>query len=342
MINLIGNAVKYTKTGRVILQAGAAQWESLQSARLRFEVKDSGPGIREEDLGRIFKPFEQLTNQPVGEAGTGLGLAISKQYVELMGGTLGVTSDPGTGSVFYFEIPMAVLPAEEMHADPHHGRVIGLEEGQARYRFLIVENQPENRLLLYNILEPLGFDLREAVNGKEALEIFAQWHPDLIWMDMRMPVMDGIEATRRIKATDAGARTKVIALTAHALEDERREILASGCDDFIRKPFRNSEIFDALSRHLGIRFKYADESLLTAEKESGQLSADQLYKLPRELTDELLKVVELLDSSRILGVIGDIGSIDQDLGVQLRCMAENLQYKELLQVLDNLAARRTL
>ncbi|MDX9971589.1 MAG: ATP-binding protein, partial [FCB group bacterium] len=295
LINLIGNAIKYTETGGVILHAGVAQWEPPQFARLRFEVKDSGRGIRVEDMERIFHPFEQLANQPVSEAGTGLGLTICKQYVELMGGQLGVTSEPGAGSVFHFEIPVAVLPAEETLAEPHRGRAIGLEEGQPRYRLLIAEDQPDNRLLLYKLLEPLGFDLREATNGQEALEIFEQWHPDLIWMDVRMPVMDGSEATRRIKLTEAGARTKIIALTAHALEEERREILASGCDDFVRKPYRDSEIFDALANHLGIRFQYAVESPATAETKTSELNVEQLRKLPRDITDRLSKAVELLD-----------------------------------------------
>ena len=340
MINLIGNAVKYTKNGGIILHADVVKWETPQSARVRFEVKDSGPGIRAEDLEYIFQPFTQLAGRPVAEAGTGLGLAICKQYVELMGGQIGVASEPDMGSVFYFEIPVAVLPAEVTPAEPRHGRVIGLKEGQPRYRLLIVEDHPENRLLLYKLLEPLGFDMRDAANGQEAVEIFEQWHPDLIWMDVRMPVMDGSEATRRIKQTEAGAHTRVIALTAHALEEERQEILASGCDDFIRKPYRDSEIFDALARHLGIRFRYAGESRPTGEKKAGKLTVDQLYELPGDLVEELSKAVELLDGPRILEVIRHIGDLDHTLGDRLRCMAENLQHKELLRVLDSLATKR--
>ena len=339
LINLIGNAVKFTKAGGVILRAGVVAWEP-QPARVRFEVIDSGPGIPEKELGRIFQPFEQLADQPVAEAGSGLGLTICKQYVELMGGQLGVTSEMGKGSVFYFEMPVTVLPDVEMPAVALHGRVTGIEEGQPRLRLLVVEDQPENRQLLYKLLEPLGFELREAANGKEAVEIFEKWHPDLIWMDMRMPVMDGSEATRRIKQTEKGARTKVIALTAHALEDERREILASGCDDFIRKPYRDTEIFDALAKHLGIRFRYADDHPPTAERAGCELTADRLYKLPRDLTDELLRAAELLDGARMLEAIRRIGDLDHELGELLRCMAENLRYKELLKVLDTLTGKR--
>lgn len=336
LINLIGNAIKFTQTGGVILHAKVAHWESQQSARIRFEVKDSGPGIRTEDLERLFQPFVQLANQSIRDPGTGLGLAICKQYVELMGGQLDVASEPGRGSVFYFEIPVAVLPVEETPAAPPHGRVIGLAEGQPRYRILIVEDQPENRLLLYKLLEPLGFDLREAANGKEAVEIFEQWHPHLIWMDMRMPVMDGKEATQRIKLNEAGKYTKVIAVTAHALEDERREILAAGCDDFVRKPYRDSEIFDVLAKHLGIRYRHSDADSSAAGITTGVLTADQLRKLPRHLADDLLKAVQLLEGPRILDVIGRISDLDHELGERLRCMAENLQYKELLEILRGL------
>lgn len=339
LINLIGNAIKYTKTGSVILHAGLAQSTSPQSACVRFEVKDSGVGIRAADVERLFQPFVQLADQPEATAGTGLGLAICKQYVELMNGQLGVTSEPGRGSVFYFEIPVAVLPVEVLSVAPHSGHVIGLEAGQPRFRLLTVEDQLENRLLLSRLLEPLGFDLREASNGQEAVEIFEQWHPDLIWMDVRMPVMDGSEATRRIKRTAAGARTRIIALTAHALEDERREILASGCDDFIRKPYREWEIFDALTRHLGVRFRYADEYPAPVGENAGELDAGQLCGLPAELTNELLQATELLDGPRILDAISHIRNVAPELGEKLWRMAENLQYKELLRVLDGMAKR---
>jgi len=247
LINLIGNAIKFTESGGVSLRAEVAKQESTQLAQLRFEVEDTGIGIREEDREIIFSPFEQKIDQPLAETGTGLGLAICKQYVEFMGGQIGVTSEPGKGSVFHFEIPVEVLPpSKDIITELEHKRVTGLAEGQGRYRLLITEDHPENRLLLRKLLEPLGFDLREAVNGKEAVALFEQWRPHLVWMDIRMPrmpVMNGLEATRRIRESDAGAQTRIVALTAHALEEERREILEAGCDDFIRKPYRDTEIF---------------------------------------------------------------------------------------------------
>jgi len=337
LTNLIGNAVKFTESGRVSLRAEVAKQKSTHLAHVWFEVEDTGIGIREEDREIIFSPFEQKIDQQLADTGTGLGLAICKQYVEFMGGQIGVTSEPGKGSVFHFEIPVEVPPlSKDIITELEHKRVTGLAEGQGRYRFLITEDQPENRLLLRKLLEPLGFDLREAVNGKEAVALFEQWRPHLIWMDIRMPVMNGLEATRRIRESDAGANTKIVALTAHALEEERREILEAGCDDFIRKPYRDTEIFEALAKHLGVRFLYAEEQEPAAATEEEELDVAQLKKIPQDLIEKLREAAVLLDDQHCLKVAGMISDHNHELGERLRCMVENLQYKEMLAVLDNL------
>lgn len=337
LINLIGNAVKFTESGGVCLRAEVVKQESTHLAHVRFEVEDTGIGIREEDREIIFSPFEQKIDQPLAETGTGLGLAICKQYIKFMGGQISVTSEPGKGSVFHFEIPVEVLqPSKDIITELEHKRVTGLAEGQGRYRLLITEDQPENRLLLRKLLEPLGFNLREAVNGKEAVALFEQWRPHLIWMDIRMPVMNGLEATRRIRESDAGAQTRIVALTAHALEEERREILEAGCDDFIRKPYRDIEIFEALAKHLGVRFLYAEEQEPAAATEEEELDVAQLKKIPQDLIEKLREATVLLDDQHCLKVAGMISDHNHELGERLRCMVENLQYKEMLAVLDNL------
>ena len=342
LINLIGNAIKFTASGGVSLRAEVAKWESPQLAQLRFEVEDTGIGIREEDREIIFSPFEQKIDRPLAESGTGLGLAISKQYVEFMGGQIGVTGEPGKGSVFHFEIPVEVLPpSEDISTELQRGRVTGLAEGQGRYRLLITEDKLENRLLLRKMLEPLGFDLCEAVNGQEAVALFEQWRPHLIWMDIRMPVMNGLEATRRIKKSKAGDHTRIVALTAHALEEERREILEAGCDDFIRKPYRDTEIFEALAKHLGVRFLYAEEQAPAAAAGEDELDVAQLKKLPPALIETLQEAAVLLDDQRCLKVAGMISDHNHELGERLRCMVENLQYKEMLTALDNLIRRES-
>jgi CheY-like chemotaxis protein len=333
LINLIGNAIKYTKTGGVIFRAMVAKKETLDRALLGFEVEDTGPGIREEDRERIFAPFAQLGEQPPTEAGTGLGLAICKQYVELMGGAIRVASAPVKGSIFHFEIPVAVLPDEAIPTEPQRGRVIGLAEGQPRYRLLIAEDHPESRLMLHKMLAPLGFDLREAVNGKEAVALFEEWHPHLIWMDIRMPVINGLEATRFIKATEAGTGIKIIALTAHALEEEQREIMAAGCDDFMSKPYKYEEIIDALTKNLGVRFVYEEETTSSAAAAAQQPDTASLAALPKGLMDALEHALGRLDIGGVDRTIGDIRAHDSSLGDALAAMAKDFQYSNILQLI---------
>jgi CheY-like chemotaxis protein len=265
-----------------------------------------------------------------------LGLAICKQYVEIMGGQIGVNSQPGQGSVFSFEIPVTLLSAAAEREEPKHPRIVGLAEGQPRHRLLIVEDQPENRLLLRRLLEPFGFELREAVNGQEAVALFEQWHPDLIWMDIRMPVMDGLEAIRRIRATPAGAQTKIVALTAHALEEEREPIMAAGCDDLVRKPFDEQELFGALARHLHLKFIYEKPSRAESTTEPLGLTArpEQLDALPAELLRELRQAVIELDTARTQALIQQVSERDAALGRTLNTLATRLDYPRLLKLLE--------
>jgi PAS domain S-box-containing protein len=333
VINLTGNAIKYTKEGGIILRAKVVR-KIHEHVWLRFEVEDTGPGISDEDRKKIFKPFIQLREQGAVGTGTGLGLAISRQYVELMGGHIDVFSKKGKGSVFFFELPVKELPFEGETVTTERGRVIGLEKGQLRYRLLIAEDQLENRILLYKILEPFDFDIREAVNGKEVLEIFEQWHPDLIWMDIRMPMMDGLEATHRIKSTEEGAHTKIIAVTAQAMEEDRIKIMNAGCDDFIRKPYREVEIFDALSRHLGLRFVYEEKPVSPSEKPELELIPELLGKVPPELIQKLHQAVIELNPEPIQELTNQIEHNDRAIGGALQRLAARFDYDRLLQILD--------
>jgi PAS domain S-box-containing protein len=336
LLNLLGNAIKYTDSGGVKLRARLASIHGSEKAKVRFEVEDSGAGISQEDCQRIFFSFVQLGDQAPAQSGTGLGLAICKQFVELMGGQIGVTSKPGTGSVFYFEIPVSILPSVAERDELKHRRILGLAEGQPAYRLLIVEDQPENRLLLRRLLNPLGFKLREAANGQEAVALFRQWHPDLIWMDIRMPVMDGLEAVRRIRATKAGADTKIIALTAHALEEEREPIMAAGCDDLVRKPIREQELFEALARHLRLKFIYETAPRQESAPETPEipLNPEQLDALPAQLLQELRQAVIELDMMRTQALIEQVSERDASLGRALDMLATRLDYKRLLKLLE--------
>jgi signal transduction histidine kinase/DNA-binding NarL/FixJ family response regulator len=337
LINLVGNAIKYTPRGAVTIRAKVAENQDSESIRLRFEIEDTGPGIRDEDRERIFKPFEQLEERLPSEAGSGLGLAIGKQFVELMGGEIGVIGEWGKGSVFYFEIPVAVAQAEAISVEPQRGRIIGLAQGQPKRRLLIVEDQKENRLLLHELLAPLGFDLQEAVNGQEAVTQFEQWRPHLIFMDIRMPIMDGLEATRLIKASDEGGHCVIVALTAHALEEERRAILAAGFDDFIRKPYKDTEIFDALSKHLDVRFAYEEETPLAVESVP-PLEASALAELPPTLLNELEQALILLDVRAVDRAIEAVRAQYPAVADALVAEAKDLQYGRILQVIEAISS----
>jgi signal transduction histidine kinase/FixJ family two-component response regulator/HAMP domain-containing protein len=322
LINLLSNAVKFTETGGVTLRAGYEAGFQSRSAegedgrekqshpRLLFEVEDTGPGIPPADLETIFDPFVQSATGRESQEGTGLGLSISRQFVRLMGGDISVSSQVGQGSLFKFDAQIGLATEAEVQSKRPRRRVVALEPGQPVYRLLVAEDREANRKLLVKMLRPLGFEVREALNGQEAVKIWESWKPHLVWMDMRMPVMDGYEATEIIKTTTQGQATVVVALTASAFEEERTMILSAGCDDFIRKPFREEEIFDALTKHLGIRFVYQEDktSPAAAHVAEGEemLSRQALAALPGEWVSRLYQAATQADSDLVLHLLEEI------------------------------------
>jgi PAS domain S-box-containing protein len=257
LINLLGNAIKFTQVGQIRIGLKVAEGNELE-AELPFQlcivVEDTGAGIAESELNRLFQPFVQTATGRQSQQGTGLGLAISRKFVQLMGGDLAVRSQVGLGTAFTFSIQTRCAVPHAIASTPSSRRVVGLALGQPSYRILAVDDKSNNRRLLVTLLSSLGFKVCEAVNGVEAISIWEDWHPHLILMDMRMPEMDGYEATRRIKAHPKGMSTLIIALTASALQEERHEIIAAGCDDCIYKPFREEELIAALVKHLHVEF----------------------------------------------------------------------------------------
>jgi signal transduction histidine kinase/CheY-like chemotaxis protein len=340
LINLVGNAVKFTEQGGVTLRLNARPADDPKRLLLIAEVEDSGVGIAAEDQARIFDPFVQASGLTL-QKGTGLGLAIARTYVELMGGRLSVESAPGKGSIFRVEAPVGQAEESEVSAaEIKQGRVVGLAPGRTEYRILIVEDQMENWLLLQRLMEGVGFQVRVAENGAAGVEMFQKWRPHLIWMDIRMPVMDGLEATRRIRTLDGGREVKIAALTASVFKEERDNVMAVGMDDFIRKPYRAEEIFGCLARQLDVRFVH-EESTAASTAPAAALRPESLATLPQELRRELTDALVSLDTARIGGIIRRVSELDKTLGDTLARHAGQLGYTTILQALQAVKVKLT-
>jgi PAS domain S-box-containing protein len=265
LINLLGNAVKFTAAGHVELTVRQTAGPDPELRRLLIAVEDTGAGVAPEDAAAIFEPFIQTDGGRAAPEGTGLGLPISRAFARLMGGELTMTSVLGQGSCFLLEAPVRVVQVEPAGAQAEAPpRLLGLAAGEPERRLLVVEDDADSRKLLVDLLAGLGFAVRAAADGLAAFQAWAEWQPHLIWMDLRLPGLDGLEATRRIKAA-AGERAPVIvALSAGVFNEERAAVLAAGCDDFLGKPFRETEIVDCLTRHLGVRMAYAESTPTSA------------------------------------------------------------------------------
>lgn len=342
LMNLLGNATKFTTEGGIAVRvritngAIAPVEDPTKFLKLYFEVEDTGPGIPPEDQETIFMPFVQADAGKQLTDGTGLGLSISQQFTQLMRGELALESQPGKGSIFKLMLPVGVVDELDAHiSEPKHV-VSGLTPGQPTYRLLVVDDNAANRKLLVRLFEPLGFEVKEAGDGLQAIEIWESWSPNLLWMDMRMPVMDGYEATRRIKATTKGQATVIIALTASALEEDREVILSEGCDDYVRKPFREDELFDTLHKHLGVSFTYEDIASPYPESSPIDLASliKQLADLPLEWRYELRQATLLGYSNQISALIDTVRLSAPQIAESLRELADSYDHQAMLALLD--------
>ncbi|MEG3879428.1 PAS domain S-box protein [Microcoleus sp. herbarium7] len=346
LINLLNNAIKFTSEGGVSVQVKGGRSKVRKNSAdkfpgrysLHFEVQDTGAGIAAEEINQLFEAFVQTKTGKDSQEGTGLGLAISRQFVQLMGGEITVSSEVGKGALFEFDIQVHLVEAADIENKKTQRRVVALEPDQPSYRLLIVDDKPLNRQLLVKLLSPLGFELREANNGKEAVDVFTEWEPHLIWMDMRMPVMDGYEATKQIKTTTGGQATAIVALTASVLEEERAVILSAGCDDFMRKPFREEDIFAAMGKHLGVRYIYEDP---TAESVAGAGESSQEVMTPEELASlspdwvvEFKQNILSVDMEAIASSIAQIRTVNSSLADRLEDCINNFEYDKILNIIE--------
>ncbi|MGD1808710.1 ATP-binding protein [Dapis sp. BLCC M126] len=357
LINLINNGIKFTSEGGVSVTVISQKQSRLnlpfqrdknfgkafergkgnnEKATIIFEVRDTGTGIAEDEMSKLFEPFAQTETGKNSQEGTGLGLPISRKFVQLMGGDITVKSQVGIGTTFRFDIEVEVVNKTDIETQEKPRHVIGLQPNQIRYKILIVDDRPTNRLLLIKLLQPLGFELKEATNGKEGIEIWEKWQPHLIWMDMRMPVMDGYEATQQIKGTTKGNATAVIALTASVLEEQKAIILSAGCDDFVRKPFRESIIFETMQKHLGVEYIYEENTQFQTITELSSLTVEDLQTMPTEWLEKVYFASKALDDDMMEELIDEIPVAQSLLGQQLKTLVDDFQFQRIRQLLESI------
>ncbi len=349
LFNLLGNAVKFTKTGGIAVRARAdKEHDAEDTVRFLVEIEDTGPGIPEKDLEHIFDAFRQ-SEAGRDAGGTGLGLSISKRLAELMGGSLTVQSKIGTGTCFTLSVPLHTATSGHRTAKMDRQDIVGLDTGDAFFRILIVDDVKENRDVLRAMLSPdrnagsatmfrgrtSAFELREAVNGEEALSIFEEWFPHVVLMDMRMPVMDGYEATRRIKSVPGRGSVPVIAITASAFEDDRDAVLKAGVDRYIRKPLRAEELFETLGDVLGLPVLRGGDSAKASGSKGTLPTEEEMKALPGELLAAMHEAVENGDIAGLDELIVKTREIDAGIAEKLRTLARRYDYETLSRLLKN-------
>lgn len=349
LINLLANAIKFTDQGSVTLKVKCLEGVETKpgdptekTILLHFLVADTGPGIAPQEMTKLFIPFAQTESGLKSHQGNGLGLPISQKFVQLMGGEIRVKSNVNQGSLFYFSIPVQTFAPKvstDSPAPAMASELLAKDElpkicSGGGQRILVVDDQPASRLLLRQLLTAMGFVVQEAENGEEAISLWQSWQPQLILMDMRMPILDGYTTTQRIKATPGGKKTIIIAITASAFEEERAEILAAGCDDFLSKPFRQEELTSILGKHLGTSDNEKNELIAQTVPYPTPVLGQELEKTPRSWRQEMAKMALECNDDALVALIESLPTLPRSLGQTLTMWAREYQFEQLFALLE--------
>lgn len=334
ILNLLGNAIKFTASGGVALLVSMPR-----PGILRVAVSDTGVGIDSAHQQAIFEPFVQAENL-ANAKGTGLGLAISRKICEMLNGRIGVESQPECGSCFWLEIPVE-MATENMPVSTlvDTREVVGLMPGQPNWRILAAEDDESSQVLIRKLLEQIGMQVRIASNGEEAVHIFRQWQPDLVLMDIRMPVMDGLEATRIIRGLAEGATVPVLALTASALREEQPEILAAGCNDVLFKPINIQGLLTKIATLLPVQYRYEDE---TGMKTSGytkrlerHFCQEEVRNLSQEVRSSLLDAARRLDAEALEGKLPEVEPLAPKVAQRIRELLQAYDFGQIVNIVES-------
>jgi CheY-like chemotaxis protein len=299
---------------------------------LKVQVEDTGIGIPSEHLEEIFMPFRQVSERSRQVEGTGLGLAITQRLVALMGGSLNVKSAQGQGSTFSFSLPLPEKEPDSVPSSRDFRRIIGVK-GEANH-ILVVDDKWENRAVVANLLAPLGFRVSEATNGRDGLAKAIEGRPDMILMDLVMPIMDGFESARRIRKTSELKDVIIIALSASVFEENRQKSRQAGCNDFLPKPLQAESLFEKIHDFLALEWEYETERTVAPQKEE---RVETFIPPPPE---ELAPLFEAVKKGRIMTIREHIDRIEQldpsyfHFVAELRRLTKGFQLKQLTEFLS--------
>ena len=383
LINLIGNAIKFTEHGKIVVRVSSNplittslnvshpadehershQTQQAQDAikqMLRFEVEDTGLGIAAEALPTIFQPFVQSRSGVRGLEGAGLGLAISRRYVRMLGGEIYVRSVLGQGSLFGFNIPVRLTQPEQVVPQKRSQQVIGLVPNQPSYRILIVEDEPDHRQLLAKFLELDGLEIQTACSGREAIELWRNWHPHLILMDVQMPeLLNGFETVFQIRMEESSTdnstpqssnlsttqQTIIIAVTGHIFAENKSKLLSRGFDDFVNKPIEMEVVYEKMVTHLGIQFLYRDEIQPSYQPPpmpaSLTLNPAALQSMPVEWLEQLERSAKECSDIDVMTVLKQIPEDNSELKEILTSLTYHFNFEEIVQWVESAKLQNT-